>query len=617
MLALQYLPGRVMHKSVFPRIFSGEHSVRVKMVMPKFLQSRDRAPQEDDDPPRVVHWPKWVVIVMSLAVLVGVGGYFSLPEIHRQLQERDLHRARTFLKEENLRSAQLMLQGMVEANPPAFEARRMLAEMYANTGSLQEFSAWQELVRLEPANDLNQLGFARAAVRAGMVADARSALAAVSPAGRGTAAYFRAAAGLAMLGKDRVELGKLLAQLAQLNPGDQDDQFNLAVLQLAGTDPVPAAAARARLLALARDDAWRIRATLELIRDLARRKNPKEIQQLIEAVLPRQARLAGWSDRVLGRSDTPDMFELVEYMKLQPRPAARDALELAGWMRTQGFAREALFWLDSLDPRLAKNPPLLEEKARCALQLRDWRILESQIRSGAWGALPDEMLMLAFAARVQRQNGSRAASDATWNDALALAGNSVPNLRSLVRLAGAFGWSRETDKALWQLVRLAPGERMAWQALAAGAEFEDSPERLLAVLSSWARALPGDGAVRADHVLVATLLQRTDTMTQSAARELALLDPVPPALRASQALEMWRQGRLAEAAQLAELLATEPSSSPRVALSCGIVLAEAGRNDLARRCLETAGQVRLLSAEKMLLDAAQLKLGKTKDALAR
>ncbi|MEI6107615.1 MAG: hypothetical protein WCR49_11450 [Opitutae bacterium] len=512
------------------------------------------------------------------------------------------------MQEQDFRSAQLTLQGAVQSNPRDFEARRMLAELYGTAASPLEFSAWQELVQMEPAEDRNQLGLAEAALRAHNLIVAAEALRAVSPPGRATTTYWRTAAGLASLQGDRSELVKALGQLGQLAPEDKDMQFNLAALRLMGSDPTLAASARTQLIAWARGEPLRIRACLVLIRDLARRKDPAELDALVAAIMPRPSLLRLWSDRVLGQPGPPDFTVLVEYMKQQPNPVAGDVVDLAGWMRAQGFAMEALLWLGTLDAPFRKDPQLQQEQVRCALQLRDWRALESLLRTGAWGPLSDEMLALIFAARVQRENASLAAAGATWNDSLALARNSLPNLRARARLAAAFGWPREMENALWKLVRVAPTEIWAWQALAAGAELEGSADKLLLVLSSWAKSSPEKIDVRADHVLLATLLQRLDAPTRKAASEMAKSIPVPAAITAAQALELQRGGRVADAARLVEPLWANSMGSARVALACGLVLMEAGQYAPARRCLEAAAQVRLLPAEETLRDTARQKL---------
>ena len=568
-------------------------------MLPEFLQSR--FPKMGGSAvARPIRGRWWIATACAIVLLAAVVYWYAWPAFRGRLIAHSLRMARGYIADKDYRAAEITLQGELQDHPHNHEARRLLAELYGRVDASRELAVWQQLVELEPEAAGNQIGLARAALHTRNLALARGTLESIGPDGRANAEYLQVAAELARLAGDRKALERALAALVRLDPSDDRTAYSLALLQLTQNDT--RAGARERLVEWARGDRLRIQANLELINDLNRNKDSREIGLLSAAIL---APHPGLSQNWVGGSAKPDLFNLVEYMKRQPHPTVEDVLALSRWLRGHGFAREAIDWLESLAPALRTNPVVMEESARDVLALGDWSKLEALLLAGAWGPLPEELVTKAFSARQQRADGELSRSIVTWNETFALARDSAASLNVRVRLAGAFGWPRETEQALWQVVQFAPGEVQAWQALAAAAEAESSAEKLVVVMTAWAENSPADSPVHCDLVLLKILLGRSDAANRAALKNYAEMQSRTAAATAALALDLARQGHQADAAKMVEPIAGSPALPPRVNLACGLVLAQGPYRDLAQKCLDLAAQVRLLPEEEQQLKAAR------------
>jgi hypothetical protein len=524
-------------------------------------------------------------------------------------EQRGVQKARQHLAAGEVRLAQLTLEQSLQVNSRDFESMRLLADFYCQAGVPRGMALWREAVRLEPENDENKLGLTGAALRANDRSQAERALASVATATRNTAHFLRLEAALAQAAGDTPRLARALQMLEATDPTDVWLTLNRALLQLHSRTPAEAAAARETLIGLARGGPTRIRATLELIQHGQRSQDPGELARLATAVLPPLSRAAQWRAFILVGIADPGLLDLVEHMKQDTAPRPTDALLLAQWMRRQGLARDALLWLEGLSAGVGGEAALAEEAATAAAQVRDWRRLQRLLKAGAWGPVTEDVLLLAFGARLQREQGAAERSAGTWRDAVRNARDSLGALRVLVRLAVVLEWPAEIEATLWTLVRLHPGEREAWTALAAGAEAEGSADKLVDVLETWSRLQPFDEQVRADLLLVKVLLNRAPPQSVEPASHPNRPAPALPAAIAAQAMMVARLGRPAEAAGLLASLPAAGAATPRVALARAFVLAESGATAPALAALALAARVRLLPAEQALLEQVRKKCG--------
>ena len=532
--------------------------------------------------------------VVLLTVMVLGWGWVS-----RKVNERSFRQASELMAARDFRGAQLTLEQVVQTNPQNEEAKRALAEFYTQLGSPLALPVWEGLLAREPGNDAYALGLAAAALPLKKYDLVRTALERVSDAGRMEASYKRYRAALALVTGEQAVLASELGELAVMEPDDERVQFNAAAAAAYSPDAATAAAARLKLLELARSGPLRIRATLQLVRLAETQSKPERaMANLAVAVLKLPpARQAG-------------AFELAEYMKAGPSSSPPDAADLLEWMAGEGWAREAGLWVSNLAATTQNHPRVLQVRAVCAVQLQDWVVLQQLLQAGAWGAIPRGALELAFAARVQKEATSRVRAMETWGDALSLAekGNVPVSFRGLERLAEAWGWPEARQKTLWVAHQNAPRD-LAWlRKLAVDAEEAGDTGQLGKVYDEWTASYPDDRFVGASRLYLQVLSGNLDADARKRTAELIVRPGVLPEEAVIWAWAEARDGR--GAAALARLAPMAPAIKlrPKAALIYGVLLAEAGRGAEAGAFLAAGVSPKMLPEERALLQRTRDRL---------
>jgi hypothetical protein len=534
--------------------------------------------------------------VLALGLL-GLAGDWGLARWTAWREQQNLANAETAFFAHDFARTRLLLEQAVQVNPRDLDARRQLAEFYGRFNLSLALDLWREAVVLEPERDAPRLALAACALQLNQPEIARETLAYVSAVGRDSLEFHRLEAGLAMLAADRPALVQELEAMTRLDPGGLRAQFDLAALQLVSPDPVAAAQGRAELVALARGGPLCIRATLELLRSAGRSPHPEtEWNQLTHEVLPEVPVAADW-------------MLLVQQMEEQPVPEPNDAAALINWMGETSLAREALVWFTTLEARDQAAPAVRQAQAGCAAHLHDWVLLQSLLSAGAWGAMPVDVVTLAFAARRQREGAHPDHARDTWGDALDEAQAGLPALQVLLRLSGIWAWPEATEATLWHIADNFPGESSAWRALAAGAEAEGDSTEAWKVVQAWAHAQPANPAAQAQAQWFGVLLNQGGPELPTAARAALLAPEAAPEARAAGALLLLRAGQADEAR--AALMSHEADfvTAPRAELLYGVVLAATGQADASERWLSAADKLRLLPQERALLDQARARNG--------
>ena len=565
--------------------------------MPRFHLPWSRFPdlgdvEETKAPAR--RWRLWLGIGAGFLALLVVVGVWLAPKFEQQLADRSLREAQEMLRQQDYRRAQLMLEQAVQSNPADVETRRQLAKFYEELGSPRALPTWRELVRLTPGDDNNEIGLGFCALMLGDLATASEAAATVSPAGQALVSYHKLAAGIALRAGNRAALESEIAELATLEPDNARAQFNHAAIDLRSDKPERVESARQTLRALAKSKPLRIRATRELMRADARNATTA-YPVLAEQILPPRGGLPSFVSWAMAPRG---FFDLIVYMQGQPNPEPEDAAVLADWVRRQGLAAEAAFWLGTLDPATQNDPQILAVRASCFAQIHDWRGLAAALREGAWGRLPDDVINLALASRLQRDRRRGEHAQDTWNDALDVAGNSLEALQALLRISEELNWPAETEVTLQRVVKINPHATAAWQGLAAIAVGAGATQKLLEVDNAWLRAEPGDPGALANQAWITALLGRSGPADSD--KHLSA-----PAFAAARALRLRAAGRGEEGWAILEKLPESAANDRHVALVRALILADRGRRAEADQALAVAIDGSLLPEESLLVQTAR------------
>jgi hypothetical protein len=532
-------------------------------------------------------------LVMLAAAGVAIWTYVEGAE------RRSLALARRLTTEGELRRAVLLLEQALQVNPQSVAARRAMAEFSDHLGLPAAIEQWRQVVEIGPSDEA-RWRWAEAALRHGDLAVAREAILEVSAAGRNGLDHHRLSAALALARGERRAAERHLAAMLAIEPANPRFRFNLAAHRL--QDGVEVAAARAELERLAVAGPLRTRATLELMAEATRRWTASADP---EAALA--ARLLDGAPAVdLRARALPGRERLRAHLLAPPYPDAGDAAVVALWLRREEGPAEALAWLAGLPEEVQASPALVALAADCALAARDWGPLEAALRRGAWGPVSPALVGGAFRLRERRERGERNATG--WQVLLDDPARSRPGLRLLWRLADAWGWEVEAERALGTVVRRFPGERWAWENLQATLLRRGDSAGLWRHYAAWVRERPGDEGAQLERLMLGFLTGRAEPADRAQAAVVRKARPASPVAAAVHALALRAEGRPDAAVRELPAFAGAAAVEPRLALVRGLLLAENGRTAEARAALARV-QEPLLPEERDLLAAARARAG--------
>ena len=545
-----------------------------------------------------------------LSALVYFAGYPALQDYRKR---RIIRIAKVFVETEDYRSAYLLLDQYLSREPGNLEARRLLAKVLEEFGAGHGLAEWEHLVKQEPDNAINYVGYITAALRAGRIQKLPEALAALQKLQPDSADFHRLSAGFALVKGDAAALRSAIEALARLEPNNVITQCSLASLRLNSSAPAEVDGARETLEKMARGDALRIRATLALIGDAPRRwpreKNPaKQYALLVHQLQLDKSPLATPSGFMMTgavRIREPGLPTLVEHLQSQPAPGSEDIARLTQWMLRIGQAREALVWLETLPGKSRQSPAALTSMAACAAALEAWDKLEQLLLQGAWGPVPGAAVKLAFQGRGLREKKDESRAETVWNSAVQACAPSLPGLRMLQRLAQIWRWPGKEAQVLWTLVRRYPQDTLAWQQLAEQMLATRDSAQVWRFYSAWMQVAPTNPEMKMERTVLGLLVRPKEPGLTAQAGELYRAQPNHPGCRLAQALALWRSGLANEALIVLDAVPLHPETEPRVALARGLVLAAIRRAGESERMFALAQPERLLPEENALIATAR------------
>lgn len=541
---------------------------------------------------------RWALLIGLGVVMLAAAGVAIWTYVEGA-ERRNLAVARRLTTEGEFRRALLLLEQTAQVNPRSVAARRALAEFSDHLGLPVAIDQWRRVVEVEPT-DGARWRWAEAAIRHGNLAAAREAILDVSAAGRSSLEHHRLSAALALARGDRRAAERHLAAMLALEPANPRLRFNLAAHRL--QDGVQVAAARAELERLAVQGPLRARATLELMAEATRRWTASADP---EAALA--ARLFDGAPALdLRARALPGRARLRDHVLAAPFPEAGDAAVVALWLRREEGPAAALAWMAQLPEAVQAAPALTAIAADCALAAGDWARLEAALRRGAWGPVSPALVGGVFRLRERREHGERNATG--WQVLLDEPSRSRPGLRLLWRLAVAWGWESEAERALRNAIRRFPEERWAWESLQALLLRRGDSVGLWRHYATWVKERPGDEGAQLERLMLGFLTGRAAPADRIHAAVLRKARPTSPVAAAVHALALRADGRRDEAARELPNFAAVAAAEPRLALVRGLLLAEIGRVAEAGAALARV-QEPLLPEERALLAEARARVG--------
>jgi len=550
-------------------------------------------------------WDGIRVLGFGAALLIGGAGSYWIghPLWARWQNHQALAEARRFAAQKDYANLVLALRRATQLEPNDLATWQETARELAGIGSPEAVAAREQAARLAPGDPALRAALVEEALRFGRYDAAQAALAGFSPAAQREVVYHRLEVALATAEGHELELERQLAALIAVEPGNLNARFTYAALRLWNADPVGAAAARASLAELQREPSVRIRATIELLAEAARQRDPARIQ----AILGRSVGVfAPGTLRDFHGANSPGWNALLAGMQRAAEGGPpSDAALLARWLADLGRRPEALAWLKGLPAAARETPAVRDVAAELSAEEGDFADLSRLLGQGAWGDWPEAARVLALAARVQALHGDPDGGRASWTDAIAACGDSLAGLRALGRLAVAWHDSAGAEAAWRAIIDRDPSAAWAYAALRNSYLARHDRGRLMSLYTRWAAQAPRDDALAAEWITLAAVLDR---VTPDLAVRARLLNPDTPGASAAQAAVLWRRGDDHGAWSILAALPASERTAPGTALWVALVAADLGLPEAGSDLAEAGGSPRE-GEELALLRAAAAKVG--------
>lgn len=572
---------------------------------------------------------KWLLPVLGLVIVIGLPAVWFGPGVYSHWQQnRLIEKARQHLGNEDVAGAAICLRRVLALNGENLNASRSLAELAQKYVPSEEPALRERVCQIAPTSYPDAMAWALAALRLGRIAQAEEAFALMGKLGRTSGLHHEIGARVALAGGRMAEARAGFARALALEPANEENQFEVARIDIRTDDPAAQQRARETLDRLRANPKLRLAVLRTQIADLLNRTRISEAWALSRELVKDPA--ASFQDRlqyldILQSQDHPgfafstaasgavalqlgvlpesrgDTFtSYLSELQARARDDAASAAALISFLNSRGLVLLAVEWASSLSKELVSVPPvapLLADAYRLAL---DWPRLEQFIAEANWGNV--EFMRCAFAARVLREKGDRGASAIQWAEAVKLTEFRQERLGELAGIAASWGWAEEREELLWIGARNLKRPREALEALARIYQDKRKTQDLYNVWSRLLELEPADMTTKKNWVRLSLLLGKDRYQTGAVAQELHEQHPTDPQIACSYALVLHLRQQDKEALAVMNALKPEELRAPSVAGYYAIVLAANQRKEEAADFLALARQAPLLREEQELMD---------------
>jgi len=548
---------------------------------------------------------KMVVIwaaVLTLVVGLPVGYAFYKPWRLGRLDRQ----ARGAMEHRDYVGASFKARRALQIDPehvPAYMVMAEVMETYHDSTAL----VWRERIMKRLGNSTPSLiAYASAAVNFDKHALAKSALDQVPEADRQTVDFQRVAGALALDSGDFAAAEGFFAKAAELDPSNAAHRLALAKAQLGSNDYFKQEAGRKLLTELTRIEAFRLRATRELVMNYVSSGEPqaalRECSNLV--TYPNHT----FSDdlqflQLLHDTDDDGFSVALAAAKQKAAANAKDAGALLVWLGNIGMAREGLNWVVNEAPDVGKMPALEPGLAACYLVLGNWPKLLNATVSGPWPNA--EHVRHAYRARACREQNLGNFADSEWQGALTAAANQPADLAWLARMAREWKWRVEEERALWAVVALSPKATWALETLYRQYMQEKNTLGIRRVAEHLLKVDPSNERAQNDFAMSSLLLDHEADRAREMARTLNRKYPENVVYASTYAFALLAAGQANRALQVLETLPPADLETPAVAAYYGMALAAADAPEKARHFLEIARQATFLPEEREWIAKAE------------
>jgi hypothetical protein len=260
-------------------------------------------------------------------------------------------------------------------------------------------------------------------------------------------------------------------------------------------------------------------------------------------------------------------------------------------------------WIAKLPDALQTQPPVRMARADTFMARRDWKGLDELLADQNWGEL--DFIRHAQLARAAAEQKQDIAAQASWQNAIRLAGDRLKSLTLLARLATVWGWDKEREDLLWIITQRYPAERWALQSLNELYMNSGNTRGLQRVFNTLLDYNSTDVVAKNNLASVLLLLNPQSIRAHELARAPYEKYPQNSAFAATYAYSQHLQGRTEAGLKTLAAIPAAQLEQPGIAIYYGVMLASAGETNKAKKYLDIAAAARLLPEELELLQATR------------
>ena len=562
---------------------------------------------------------KRVLIGLGVIAFLALAGKGALSGYKVLRDHRTMNRARASLEKKSYGEALLSLRIALQRNPRDIEATRMMAELAAETGERAEVFWRHKVAELQPGVLENWIACANAAVRFKDVPAAQEALAGIDEAGKQTAAYHEVAGHLALLLREPGLVKSSVAEAVRIDPKNERLQLEKAALDMGSPDPETRQQARAAVELHAANPTLRSGALRALIHEaLLSKDTPRAISLAKQLNFSKGANL---QDRLLylsmlRRAGRGEFWWCLAQLESDIASDPEQVSTLLSWLNRNGLAQAALDWSKKITEAVRTATPVPIAIAESCSTLGDWAGVKQQVTFGDWKDL--EFQRHALLARVLRDQGDVTGSQGQWAVAVNLArtfadqtddsGSRAEALFVLAHLARRWNWEDEADTVLWLIARGNIRQQPALDLLNRMYYATGKTRELHSVSVRQLELKPDDLDAKNNVAYLSLLLGLDLERAHALAREAYKSDPLRPTIVTTYAMSLYLQGKMEQGLKVMRALPESELDAPANALFYGILLADTGARDQARKYLDLAASAQLFPQEQALIAKARERL---------
>jgi thioredoxin-like negative regulator of GroEL len=552
---------------------------------------------------------KIFITVLSLILLLGLGGYFSLTAFQAWQVRRLLAEANALVKEGNYNRAGLDARRVLELDSENADAMRVIARSAESAGVRSAIEFWRRVTALSGNAEDDVTSWARCAIRFGDAAGASKALDSMPEHGKGMAQYHALRSDVALIRHDLAAHKKELLEARRIDPQDQKVELALATLHLAANDIATHENGVRELTGLCADASLRRDALHRLADDALRRNDVTHALEYGRKLdrLPNR----DFSDRLLFLSilkagSDAETQPLLEQLKVDAAADLSKVSALMAWMNAQKSSSQVVAWVKTLPPVTLRKGAVPLNIADAFIAIGDWNGLLEFCAAAKWETV--DYIRNALMAKALRETGQDPTQQ--WNEAVAKVNPGSEQIFGLAELAQKWGWEKEALD-LWWLAAKEPNHaektlRMLYDFYAGR---QDTAE-LYRVLVRLEKLHPDNPAVGNNLAQISLLLHLDPDRACRLAGEVYEQQPKNVDFAATYAFALYLQGDVEKASQLLGGFSETELERPQIAAYYGAILAGSGDFPRAAKFLDLGAKANLLPEERKLIEKAQLTIAR-------